>query len=190
MCLLKKKIAKAKANKLFRQVAKASGSFKINSKKITKGKAKKTNNNVSQYGHTETVSKIPRQKELSLKNVAKNYGRAICKFALCSVGENYLQQHAAELDVNIADFKNYLKEKKETLDGVENFRELLLIRGIESQKLKKHKLLFQRLCEIFIKYFSVNWIFGGKLNYKQEYLRLRFKMLRRIQNPEIFTVIR
>jgi hypothetical protein len=48
----------------------------------------------------------------------------------------------------------------------------------DSKETQNQKLVFQRVSEIFIKYFSVNLIFTGRLNYKQEYLKFRYKMLR------------
>jgi len=59
----------------------------------------------------------------------------------------------------------------------------------ENPMITKFKRLFQVISEIFIKYFSVNWIFDSKVQYKQAHLKFRFKILRRIQNPELFTYL-
>ncbi len=125
-----------------------------------------------------------------IKNVAKNYGRAICNFIISGLADPYLAELIPNLRVTMEDFKNFIKEKKNTLDGIDQFREMLLIVENDSEEANQFRMLFQKMGEIFVKYFSVNWIFGGRLNYKQEYLRFRSKVLRRIQNPELFTYIR
>lgn len=56
----------------------------------------------------------------------------------------------------------------------------------ESKALKN---IFQELAIIFMTDFSVNWIFSGRVFYKDIYLRVRHKMLRRIKHPELFRAI-
>jgi hypothetical protein len=56
----------------------------------------------------------------------------------------------------------------------------------DNEKVKSFKKAFQELTEIFVKYFSVNWILNSKLQYKIEYLKCRYKILRRIKNPHLF----
>jgi len=132
-------------------------------------------------------SKVPHR---CLKNVAKNYGRAICNFVISEISDLYLEPLIKNTSIDIKVYRKFIKEKKESMDGIESLRELLLPNEADDKLIADYKKTFQHLAIIFIKYFSVNWIYGGKLSYKMEYLKLRFKMLRRVQNPELFTCIR
>jgi len=60
----------------------------------------------------------------------------------------------------------------------------------DEEEIRNIKCLFKEMAEIFIKYFSVNWIFSGRLQYKKEHLKYRFNLLRRLRNPELFTASR
>jgi hypothetical protein len=60
----------------------------------------------------------------------------------------------------------------------------------DTEKEMEFKNILKKLGEIFIKNFSVNWIFSGKMTYKEAHLKFRFKMLRRIRNPELFTYLK
>jgi len=123
-----------------------------------------------------------------LKNASKNYGRAICNFILSAEAKDtYNKDVFSKFNVDPGEFLNYILEKKEGLNGIKEFRALLLITPNDDEKLISFKKAFQQLSVIFIKYFSVNWIFSGKLSHKMEYLRCRYKMLRRVQNPQYFT---
>jgi hypothetical protein len=73
------------------------------------------------------------------------------------------------------------------MNGIENFRDLMLIGEGDSTTLAGYKKMTQRLGEIFVKFFSINWIFSSRLNYKDAHLKARFKVLRRIRNPAMCT---
>jgi len=123
-----------------------------------------------------------------LQNITKNYGRAICNFILCDEHcEPYLTNTLCELNVEKRDFLNFIRGNKDGINGIKEFRGLLLVYSHDSNTLASYKKAFQYLSEIFIKYFSVNWIFSGKVIRKFEYLRDRNKMLRRVRNPQYFT---
>jgi hypothetical protein len=55
---------------------------------------------------------------------------------------------------------------------------------------RSYKRVFQGISKVFIKFFSVNWIFDGKLKYKNEHIKFRNRMLRRIEKPEMFTYLK
>jgi len=63
----------------------------------------------------------------------------------------------------------------------------LLVTSEDSAEVAAYKRVFQGLSIIFVKFFSVNWIFSGKLFNKLAHLQCRLKILRRIKNPEHFT---
>lgn len=138
----------------------------------------------------------PRQKPTcpngNSKNIVKNYGRALCAFATSSIAAPYIHNIMTENDffVDIQIFGDYIKTKKEKINSIESLKELLIASEKDEQNTCFYKQIFQKVSIIFLKYFSVNWIFSGRLMHKRAHLDFRFKMLRRIQNPEYFTYLR
>jgi len=130
------------------------------------------------------------RESLRVKNVLKNYGRAICNFILSDLSHPYLDQYIDRSTFPMIDFTNYVRDKRDSLNGVTEFRSLLLITGRDNPKIRTFKKVIQGLSEVFLKYFSVNWIFDSKLEYRQDYLKCRFKVLRRVRDPENFTNIK
>ncbi len=126
-------------------------------------------------------------KLLSSKNVAKNYGRAICNFILSPLSEPYLIPLMEHYQIEERCFRKYVHDKRDGIVGMHELKGLLLIQNKDSVKIIGFKKSAQSLAETFIKFFSVNWIFSGKLTYKMEYLKFRNKLLRRVRNPELFT---
>lgn len=188
MRLLKRKIAIARDRLLNKG---SDSSLKIKKKPIEKVYSSSSDSESSSKRSRVTGEPQSKYSDRCLKNAAKNYGRAICNFILSEpLAEPYMIPLAAEFKVEIKKFKTYVKDKKDGLDGIDSFRDMLLIREKDSKTTSDFKAMFQRMGEVFMKYFAVNWIFGGKLTYRLEYLRFRHKMLRRIQNPHLFTYIR
>jgi len=128
----------------------------------------------------------------STKNIVKNYGRAICNFILAPISKVYLvdilKKHGDS--VTLKQFSEFIKNKKEDVDCIERFKAMLMIKIGDSSSEKTFKSIFLDIGEIFIKYFSVNWIYNGRLTYKESHLNFRFKMLRRLRNPELFTYLK
>jgi hypothetical protein len=128
----------------------------------------------------------------STKNIVKNYGRAITSFVLSPLAQPYLEE-IVKRDYNevcIDKFLKYVYERRSDLDCMERLKRILTIVESDPHEEAFYKVLFKKIAEIFIKYFSVNWIFNSKLTYKQAHLDFRFKMLRRLQNPELFTYMK
>jgi len=123
------------------------------------------------------------------KNLAKNYGKAITSFASSSLATPYLQPILQREGLDSEDFYNYMKSAKDSIQGIDSFRAFLLVNSNDDAKLVAQKRAFQAMGIVFIKYFSVNWIMHGRINNKIVYLKNRFKILRRIQNPEVFTYL-
>lgn len=124
------------------------------------------------------------------KNIVINYGKAIVSFACSEAATAYLQREAEKEGVNSKGFRKFVIGAKEAIGGIAGLRTLLLIEDKDDLKVAAYKKMFQFISEVFIKYFSVNWIIHGRVTQKMTYLKYRFKMLRRIQNPEHFTYIR
>jgi len=124
------------------------------------------------------------------KNIVKNYGRAMSSFAYSEISLPYLEPLAQELGVTVAGFHGWIQNNKENIDGIERLRWLLIATQKDTSATIAYKKIFQNLCIIFLKFFCVNWIYGGKLTHKQVHLNYRFKMLRRVRSPEIFTYLK
>jgi len=52
------------------------------------------------------------------------------------------------------------------------------------------KKVFQEICIIFLKFFCVNWLYNSKISEKIAHLKYRFKLLRRVRNPQYFTYLK
>lgn len=126
----------------------------------------------------------------STKNIVKNYGKAICAFASSKLALPYLEDLLKELKLNYPAFVQFSIKKKDSIDSIENFKLVFMVEKNDSPQEKNFKYVLKKMGEIFIKYFSVNWIYNGKMMYKEAHLRFRFKMLRRVQNPERFTFLK
>jgi len=126
----------------------------------------------------------------STKNIAKNFGKAICNFSLSSVAAPYLEKILAKEKITVEYFKNFINYAKQKIDGLFSFRSVLMPAENESPAQIAVKNAFKQISEVFIKYFSVNWIFNGKMVHKRAHLFFRFKILRRIKSPELFTYLR
>jgi len=123
------------------------------------------------------------------KNVVINFGKAIASFATSRLALPYLDSLFHKELITLEDFNDFIGDAKNKIGGIESFRSLLLILKDDSSKIIACKKVFAMIAEIFIKYFSINWIIHGRVTHKLTYLKYRFKILRRIQNPEMFTYI-
>jgi len=126
----------------------------------------------------------------STKTVVKNYGKAIASFAISQVAVPYLTPFLMREKIKASDFVEYVTKAKETIEGIDTFRALLLIKENDNDQVAAYKRVFQEIADVFINYFSVNWIYSGRMTNKKIHLKLRFKMLRRIRNPELFTYLK
>jgi len=124
-----------------------------------------------------------------IKNVVKNYGKAMCSFAYSDIAEPYLAPMLQKEQITRAGFVEWIQNNKERVDGIERLRWLLLVSPQDEELIGSYKRVFQKISEIFLKYFCVNWIYGGKLTHRETHLSLMFKMQRRIKNPELFTYL-
>jgi len=124
------------------------------------------------------------------KNIAKNYGSAIATFACSDIAKPYLKPLYEQENLTHEAFIHYAKQLKKIITGIDSFRNSLLVKAGDSQPTASCKRVFQKISEIFIKYFSVNWIFTARIAHKLVYLKYRGKMLRRVQNPELFTYVK
>ena len=124
------------------------------------------------------------------KNIIINYGRAIATFVTSKLALPYLQTYIDDGSMILKEFIDFINEEKVKIGGIQGLRSLLLVEDKDEPKIAIFKRVFKSLSEIFIKYFSVNWIIHGKVTHKLTYLKYRSKILRRVQNPEYFTYVR
>jgi len=125
----------------------------------------------------------------SNNNIMKNYSRAMLHFTESNTALPYLQKKLEEHGIQLARFQEILNSKREKANCIKGFRELLLVHPHDDSELVSFKGVFQGICEVFLKFFSVNWIFNSKINDKILHLKYRGKMLRRVRNPQFFTYL-
>jgi len=122
------------------------------------------------------------------KNIVVNYGKAITSFALSELAAPYLKPFLEQEQIKSVEFIQFAKKARQRITGIEGFRSVILINPAkDGAKNTACKRILIKAGEIFIKYFSVNWIIHGRLAHKLTYLKYRFKVLRRLQNPALFT---
>ncbi len=191
MPFLKEKIARAKALKNL-QARKFKEEMNSGSSEEWSLPSEKFSSPLKSPKKTETGPRKCSESEdgKATKNIAQNFGRAICTFAASSISIPYLLPILEEEKLGFSSFKKYIVPTKKSINCLYDFREALMIHETDSLEHQALKRAFRLIGEIFVKYFSVNWIFAGKMKYKKAYLKYRFKMLRRIRNPELFTYLR
>jgi len=133
---------------------------------------------------------VTSEKDRATKNIVKNYGKAICSFACSDLASPYLSPMLREHGVQLKKFIEFIMKAKDGIESILSFRNYLLVTEEDSEETAKFKKIFSLISEVFIKYFSVNWIFSGRLTYKESHLKFRFKLLRRIKNPEAFITLK
>ena len=125
--------------------------------------------------------------------IVRNYAKALCSFASSDIALPYLKNtinSKYQGSIDIGNFQKYMKEKKGNTASIQSLRKMLMIEVGDSNDERAYKEIFKELSIIFIKYFSVNWIFSGKVKYRLEHIRYRHKMLRRVLNPQYFTYLK
>ena len=184
MRFLKKKIALAQASLLHH-----------NKQTLQHPPQDKSNQTLTDQASSKKRRRIPGvsftpENVRSTKNIAKNFGRAICSFATSHLAIPYLLPLCEEHKVAPEEFVAYVNKIKGCIDGLHKFRSILMINKDDSKEVVTYKEMFKKVGEIFIKNYSVNWIFSGKVQHKEAHLKFRYKMLRRIRCPELFTYIK
>ena len=124
------------------------------------------------------------------KNIVINYGRAISVFAISKLSDPYLDNLIKDKEFDRSKFNEYVKRIKSTIGGISSFKAILIGVEKDTREVIVYKEIYKKLAEIFIKFFSVNWIIHGRMGHKEVYLKYRYKMLRRIKNPELFTYLK
>jgi len=192
MSILKDKIAKAMKSGSTKPLPDLLNEPTLTMKEEAQPKPSKGDGRRNKRRPREPGSYVTSERDRSTKNIVKNYGKAICSFACSEIGKPYLDSVLEKNNIQQKhkEFIAYICKVKESIDSIQSFRSLLLITENDTDDMIAYKRAFAAIGEIFIKYFSVNWIFSGRITHKDTHLKFRFKMLRRIQNPEFFTYLK
>lgn len=113
-------------------------------------------------------------------------------FALSYIANPYLEkiiEKYPERRIDMRSFKEFMEQQKERVTSIKRLRELLMIKVKEDKVILGYKIVFKEISLVFIKYFSVNWIYNSKIEGRMIHLKYRFKMIRRVENPKMFTHI-
>ena len=125
------------------------------------------------------------EKYLSSTLIMKDYSRALIEFSLSSIALPYLSFIALKHSLLLQQFYLFVSEDAEKIGSFQSLRQKLLIFATDADDVAKCKRVFREVCEAFLKYFSVDWIFNSGMHGKMIYLRWRFKLLKRIQSYNI-----
>ena len=139
--------------------------------------------------NVKTNSQKP-NKPQSSNNIIKNYSRALTNFALSEVAEPYVTLAIQEHNVTKAHYDRFIRKDKQKMNCIQSLRNKLLIFPNDTENISRCKKVFQSVCVAFLKYFSVNWIYSSKVNDKLTHLKYRFKILRRVRDPQYFTYLK
>lgn len=118
------------------------------------------------------------------KNMIINYGKAIFSFAMSDLANEYIERYFRQESIHLPSFHEYLLQLKPMISGYKNFEGFFIIKETDNSQVVLYKKVLKKLGEIFMKYFSVNWIFHGKVAHKLVYLRHRHAILQRIMKPQ------
>jgi len=185
MPFLKQKIALANLR------LQSKGAYEVKPLKVTISSPSQETATESPVMKVETTERveIKRRKSAIGNNVMKNYCRAFFNFGISSMVDPYLVCPEEGESLSPEVFKRILNSKKAKLNCIKTLRSLLLHDNRDSKEMRVFKIVFQRVCLVFLKFFCANWIFNSKVADKMKHLKYRGKMLRRVQNPQYFTYL-
>lgn len=142
------------------------------------------------YQNKQRLKKRKLKESIETKNIVKNYGRAIANFAISETAAPYLTQIKEFGLLSKGALHDYCNKMKTSICSFNSLRAAVMLDQSDPSELVNVKKVFRRIAEIFLKFFSVNWIFGGKLLYRNVYLKHRGPLLRGILYPEQYTSIK
>lgn len=152
--------------------------------------ALQNNNKELEEKEDSEMPEVKKTKEAKCQNIVKNYARAMINFSLDKIAAPYLTDILAkEPEIDFKRFRKYINQKREKVNCIQNLRSMLLVLERDTVKVAAYKRVFREICLVFLKYFSVNWVFESRVKNKIVFLRYRFKLLRRVQRPEHFTYL-
>lgn len=190
MSILKNKIAMMKKLEEKSHYLQSPQSSKMHNKVIIKDKPVEETDLQPKKRKRVRGAPVSTARDRATKNIVKNYGKAICSFACSSMAKPYLGPILKKHQVEADNFLEFASKAKDTIESINTFRDVLLITKKDDTQTVSLRKALAGIGEVFIKFFSVNWIYSGRLTHKEPHLKARFKILRRIRNPESFTYLR
>lgn len=158
----------------------------VRTPKIQKKTIKKKDVSISKASQ----SSMKKESQPSSKNIVKNYGKAMCNFVCTDLSKPYRKEIFLEEKINYKNFKSFILTRKEMIESIESLRSLLLVDENDTKEVASFKRTYQYLCLVFLKYFAVNWVYHSKVTHKLAHVKARFKLMRRIKNPQYFTYLK
>ncbi len=121
-------------------------------------------------------------RSLKFEKMMQNLTKGLILFILSDLALPYIEQirKLSADNFETDNFLDYVKTQKE-LSSNSNCFQALFLSNYGSILEKIYKRTCQQIAVIFLKYFMVNWIFQSRLSNKQDYLRIRFKLIRMIK---------
>ena len=141
---------------------------------------------ISSFQEKSPINPCNKRRIAAGNNVMKNYCRALINFAESPMVIPYIINEA-ENGISEERFVRILSSKKKNANCIKGLRCLLLEDRRDSKETRAWKKMFQKSCEVFLKFFCVNWIYNSKVNDQLKHLSYRSKLLRRIKDPKHFT---
>ncbi len=132
----------------------------------------------------------PRVRVLSSDNIIKNYGREMTSFALSTMAETYLKEVTGKYGVKMSKFLRFVRAKENSANCIRKLREMPPIQSDMNRPDFRLRQVFQEISIIFLKFFCVNWLYNSKIDGKIIHLHYRFKILRRVKDPDNFTYLK
>merc|ERR1712023_169172 len=75
---------------------------------------------------------------------------------------------------SFGEFQAYVKKERKSVESIPALKKLLTTDVMTSEREAQYKKLFIEMGIIFIKFYSVKWIYSSRLSYKHVYLKFRF----------------
>jgi len=139
---------------------------------------------------TSHFQESPHKKKANTSiNIMKNYCRGIINFALSRIAIKYLMPLLLEQKSDLETFRKFIHSRKNKINCIKQLRKALLAIQEDNVEITAMKNIFKEITIIFLKFFAPNWIYNSKISDKYAHLSYRFKILRRVKNPQHFTYL-
>lgn len=120
--------------------------------------------------------------QLAFKKIIISYARAICTFASSPFSLPYLEQINRKYEINIPVFQCYIRKQRAHLGNLNRIKAFLAISPEDEELLVKYKRVLIELSMVFVRNYFINWSFEGEMYSRQSQIKMRFKVLRIMEN--------
>jgi len=116
------------------------------------------------------------------RNITSIFFKAICNFMISGPSLPYLQPALLKENVQFDEFYDFVNQVKIERSRLIDFISALKPHMNDSDKILACKRTMKLMTIVFVKYFSLGWIFQEQEGFKMPFLKMRFKLLKRIRN--------